>query len=205
MLAPVTTGRHPGHAADLAVRDWSEMLAGYADLLQRRTGRGVAEWNRHIRAAGLPDEPTLRAWLAERGVTGYAQMLLVMETFGYPDFLLAGADELIAGQYVDRPALRPVFDRVLAVSATLADVHVQARKTYVSLVTPRRQFAVVKPTTRTRVDLGLRLDGVEPGGRLEPAKRLANDTINLRVALHTPDDVDDEVVDLVARAHAANR
>jgi len=38
-----------------------------------------------------------------QGVTGDAQALLVWERFGHPDFLTAGADELIAGQYADRP------------------------------------------------------------------------------------------------------
>jgi hypothetical protein len=33
-------------------------------------------------------------------------MVLVMERFGYPDYLLAAADELIDGQYADRPGRR---------------------------------------------------------------------------------------------------
>ena len=63
-------------------------------------------------------------------------MLLVMERFGYPDFLLASADELIDGQYADRPALRPILDEVLLRAAEVGEVDVQARKTYVTLVTP---------------------------------------------------------------------
>jgi hypothetical protein len=39
---------------------------------------------------------------------------------------------------------------------------VPARKTIVSLVSPRRTFAVVRATTKGRVDLGLRLDDAEP-------------------------------------------
>ncbi len=180
------------------------MLEWSADLLRRRTGAGVQEWNTRVAATGIDNEPDLRRWLAERDVTGYGQMLLVMERFGYPDFLTADADDLVDGQYADRPALRPVLDRVLALAPALGQVTVQARKTYVGLQTPRRQFAVVKATTRTRVDLGVRLDGVGPGGRLEPAGRLANETINLRVALHRADDVDDEVTEILARAYAAN-
>jgi hypothetical protein len=131
-------------------------------------------------------------------------MLLVMERFGYPDFLLATADELIDGQYADRPYLRPVLDRILAVAAGLGDVHVQARKTYVSLVGARRTFVVVRPATRRRVDLGLRLAQAPPGGRLEPAGGLGNDDIRLRIGLARPDDVDDEVVDWLRRAYDEN-
>ena len=43
-----------------------------------------------------------------------------MERFGYPDFLLATADELIEKQYADRPQLRPVYDAIIAAGARVA-------------------------------------------------------------------------------------
>ena len=46
---------------------------------------------------------------------------------------------------------------MLAALPALGPVTVQARRTLISLSTPRRVFAVVQPTTRSRVDLGLRL------------------------------------------------
>jgi hypothetical protein len=81
---------------------------------------------------------------------------------------------------------------------------VQARKTYVSLVGPRRTFAVLQASTKDRVDLGLRLEGREPGGRLLPARSLGNGSSTVRVALTRVEDVDDEVVDLLAEAYTAN-
>ena len=69
----------------------------------------------------------------------------------------AEAGGLIAGQYADRPGLRAILDTLLAAAARPGPVTVQARKTFVSLVTPRRTFAVVQATTKRRVDLGLRL------------------------------------------------
>jgi hypothetical protein len=110
-----------------------------------------------------------------------------------PDFLLAEAGELIDGQYRDRPGLRPVLDAVLAALPALGPVTVQARKTLVSLVTPRRTFAVIQATTRTRLDLGLRLEDQQPGGRLLAARGLGAATA--RIALTAPQDVDDEVLD----------
>ncbi len=134
-------------------------------------------------------------------MTGYAQALLVWERLGYPDFLTAGADELISGQYADRPRLRPVLDAVLAAAPALGPVTVQARKTCVSLVSPRRTFAVVQPTTKSRVDLGLRLDDAEPAGRLQAAKNVGNGSINMRIALSGPGDLDEEVLGWLRRAY----
>jgi Domain of unknown function (DUF5655) len=173
-------------------------------LLLSRTGAGVAAWNQRVAETGLDDEQALRAWLAGQGVTGYAQALLVWERFGSPDFLTADADELIAGQYADRPQLRPVLDAVLAVLPALGPVTVQTRKTIVSLVSPRRTFAVVQATTRNRVDLGLRLENAVPGGRLQAARNMGGGGATVRIALTGPGDVDDQVRDLMRRAYEEN-
>jgi len=74
----------------------------------------------------------------------------------------------------------------------------------VTLFTPRRAFAAVRPTTRSRVDLGLRLDGTGPGGRLLAGGNVGGGGVTVRVALADPDDVDDEVRELMRRAYAEN-
>jgi hypothetical protein len=183
-------------------RDWKGMREMSARLLVERTGEDVEAWNRRIREARPPDKESLRTWLEERSVTGYAQSLLVMERFGYPDFLLASADELIDGQYADRPHLRPILDALLTAAAGVGEVTIQARKGYVSLVSPRRTFARVQPTTRSRVDLGLRLEGRKPEGRLQPCK--IHETMPLQISLATPEEVDAEVVAWMQQAYKEN-
>ena len=114
----------------------------------------------------------------------------------------ADAEKLIAGQYSDRPQLRPVLEAVLAALSALGPVAVQARKTLVSLSTPRRVFAVVQPTTRSRVDLGLRLEDERPGGRLLAARDLGAATV--RIPLTQPAEVDAEVIGWLRRAYQEN-
>jgi hypothetical protein len=170
-----------------------------ARLLKERTGEDVEVWNRRVKKESFNDKKALRAWLTKPGVTGYAQSLLVMERFGYPDFLLASADELVEGQYEDRPQLRSILDAILNAAAGLGEVTIQARKTYVSLVSPRRTFARVQATTKNRVDLGLRLDGQKPGGRLQPSK--IHETMRLQISFATRDEVDSEALDWLQRAY----
>jgi uncharacterized protein DUF5990/uncharacterized protein DUF5655 len=107
--------------------------------------------------------------------------------------------ELIDGQYGDRPALRPILEAVLAALPDIGEVTVQARKTLISLVSPKRVFAVLQAPTRSRVDLGLRLDGQEPEGRLLAAKDLG--MANLRLPLTKPDELDAEALTLLRRAY----
>jgi hypothetical protein len=187
------------------IRSWTEMLVAIDQRLRASTGGDVATWAGRVRETGLGTEPEVRAWLAERDITGYAQMILVMERFGYPDFMTATADQLVDAQYAAKPALRPVYGAVVAAALGVGEVHVQTRKGYVSLVAPRRTFAVVQASTKSRVDLGLRLPGREPGGRLLPAKSIGNGDCTVRFALTSVDEVDDEVVDLLTAAYDANR
>ncbi|HEX6453788.1 MAG TPA: DUF5990 family protein [Trebonia sp.] len=191
-------------------KSWREMRDWCARLLHDRTGRDVPAWNELIAAENRAnpeigaDEAALRKWLSGQGVTGYAQALLVWETFGYPEFLVADAEDLIDKQYADRPHLRPVFDAVIEILPALdGPVTVQARGTIVSLVSPRRTFAVLKPTTKSRVDLGLRLDSVrQPEGRLQRARDLGQATV--RIPLTTPAEVDDEIRDWLKKAYDEN-
>lgn len=185
------------------IRDWQSMKDMSARLLQDHTGLDVTAWNQRIQNQHLQNENELRAWLTEQGVTGYAQSLLVWERFGYPDFLQSSGDELIQRQYADRPHLRPIFEAVLNAALGLGDVTIQARKTYVSLVTARRTFARVQATTRQRVDLGLRLEGQEPSGRLQPSR--IHESTPLQISLTTHDDIDAEVLDWLQKAHDQNR
>jgi hypothetical protein len=184
------------------IRDWQGMRDMSARLLKERTGENVETWNRRIKREKLGDKESLRDWLTKQGVTGYAQTLLVMERFGYPDFFLASADELLDGQYADRPQIRPICDAIIDAAAGLGDVTIQARKTFVALVTPRRTFARVQPTTKSRVDLGLRLEGQKPVGRLKPSK--IHETMQLQISLTAREEVDSEVLGWLQQAYEQN-
>jgi Family of unknown function (DUF5990)/Domain of unknown function (DUF5655) len=122
-----------------------------------------------------------------------------------PGLLSPEAVQLIDGQYADRPHLRPILDAVLAAIPSLGAVTVEARKTLVSLVTPRRTFAIVQATTKNRVDLGLRLEGPgapEPGARLRPAKNLGPATV--RIPLTEPAELDGEALGWLRLAYEQN-
>jgi hypothetical protein len=176
--------------------DWS------ARLLKERTGEDVASWNRRIAEEQLNDEKSLRAWLTEQGVTSYPQSLLVWERFGYPEHLLASAQDLIEKQYADRQQLRPIFEAIIEAAAGLGEIIIQARKTHVSLVTSRRTFARIQPTSKSRVDLALRLEGHKPGGRLQPSK--IHETTRLQISLASVDDIDSEVLAWLQEAYDQN-
>ncbi|WP_246263692.1 DUF5655 domain-containing protein [Parasphingopyxis algicola] len=84
--------------------------------------------------------------------------------------------------------------------ATLgADAELAPKKSYVSL-RRSKQFGLVQPSTKTRLDLGLNLKGVEPVGRLELSGSF-NAMVSHRMRLESVDDVDDEVRDWLRAAY----
>lgn len=183
------------------VRDWTFMRDNAARLLKERTGQDLDHWLARAKAEAPADREGLKAWLEAEGASGYGRDLVLWGVLGYPDFLTASADELVDGQYADRPHLRPVYDAIIVAVASLEGAVVQSRKTYVSLVAPKRTFAIVQ-ASKTRVELGLRLKGREPSGRLERSR--IHENMPVGVKLIRVEEVDDEVLALLREAYEAN-
>ncbi len=182
--------------------DWNRNRDMWIRVLRKQTGEDVDVWNRRIDEHDFASEGDLRAWLTQHGVTGYGRQLLVMERFGYPDFLRTPGSELVDRQYANRPNLRPIHDAVVEVCQSLGTIAIQARKGYTSLLTPRRTFARLQPATKTRLDLGLRLENAAIGDRLVPSR--IHLTMPVQVGLQSMRDVDAQVRNWLKRAYGEN-
>ena len=182
--------------------DWNSNRDMWMRVLQQQTGQSLDYWTERLADEKFAEENALRIWLTEQSISGYAANLLVMETFGYPDWLKASADELIEHQYADRAHLRPIFDAVIAAVSKFGEFTIQTRKSYVSLLTPKRTFARIRASTKNRVDVGLRLRDVQPGGRL--AKCTMQATMQVQIGLTALDEFDVEVKGWLRRAYNEN-
>ena len=184
------------------IRDWSHNREMWAQVLKKQTGKDLNYWKARMKKKRFADVRRLKEWLDGQDITGYAEQLLVMEQFGYPDFLSSSADELIDRQYSDRQHLRPIYKAIVASTQTFGEIVVQARKGYVSLLTPKRTFARIKATTKDRIDLGLRLEGLQPRGRLKPSR--IHETMPVQVCLMELKDLDHQVVKWLRQAYEEN-
>ena len=184
------------------ILDWNSNRDMWIRVLKKQSSKGLGFWNKRVLNENFKDENSLRAWLTEQGVTGYAANLLVMERFGYPDWVSASADELVEGQYSDRPHLRPIYDAIIHAVSEFGEFTIQARKTYVSLLTSRRTFARVRPSTKSRIDVGLRLERLSPGGRLRPCKM--QKTMQVQIDLTSLDELDTDAIKWLRLAYEEN-
>ena len=110
------------------------------------------------------------------------------------------ADDPVAHLFAGgKEGLRTLYDRLAAELMQFGpDVELAPKKANVS-VRRRRQFALIQPSTRTRVDLGLVL-ARPAGGRLE-ASGSFNAMFSHRVKLGGPGEIDAEVIGWLREAY----
>lgn len=171
-----------------------EQLATMIANMPEKTGKSLDEWLSIVARSGEEKHGAIIKRLkTEHGIGHGFANLVAHKALEAKAGGAAGEDDLLAAQYAGaKAALRPIYDALAAKAAALGpDVSLAPKKTYVSL-RRSKQFGLVQPSTRTRVDLGLNLKGAAPAGRLELAGSF-NAMVSHRIRLAAPGDVDAEV------------
>lgn len=161
--------------------------------LEDKTGRSLADWSAIAKGSGQERHGQIVAWLkSEHGLGhGYAN-LIALESRGGLTIEVAADDGVAAVFAGDKAALKPLYDGIESYVKSLGgDVEIAPKKVNVS-VRRSKQFALVQPSTKTRMDLGIQLKGVAPTGRLEPSGSW-NSMVSHRVRLEDASTLDDEV------------
>lgn len=173
------------------------------DNLEARTGKTLEAWVKILKAAKLPDRKTRIAWLRTEHKLGMPTATMIAEELDGASKLDYKPDNSVEQMYSGKKAgLFPLYEQLLAVGKALGpDVTITPTSTTVPL---RRQFvfANIKPTTNTRIDLGLALKDTAATGRLIDTGGLAKgDRITHRIGISTAEEIDDEVRFWLRRAY----
>ena len=184
-----------------------EMAASMIANMPEKTGKSLDAWlkiaNKAMKANGLAKHGEIVKHLkAEHGLThGYAN-LVAHKALASDAGSAASTDDLVEAQYAGPKAhLRPIYDALLkAVGKFGKDVEISPKKAYVS-IRRSKQFAIVQPSTKDRVDVGINLKGREPAGRLEKSGSF-NSMVSHRVRIENPKQVDKELIGWLKDAYA---
>ena len=162
--------------------------------LETNTGKSLATWTMLSTMAGIDKHGALVKWLkTEHGMShGYAN-LVAAEALKKSVSAPSEGNELLEAQYVgDKAVLKPIYDALVDYALSLGkDVDIAPKKSYTAL-RRSKQFALIQPSTKTRVDLGLNLKGVPPSGRLEASGSFSAMCTH-RIRLESVKNVDAEV------------
>jgi hypothetical protein len=183
-----------------------EMAATMIANLKDKTGKTLPQWLKITKKAKLEKHGQIVKLLkTDHGVTHGFANLIAHHTLA--DGQSAGATDdsaLVEAQYKGpKSELKPIYEAVVAAVRKLGnDVEVSPKKTYVSF-RRNKQFALIQPSTKTRVDLGINLKGVAPTDRLE-ASGSFNAMVSHRVRLTQKIDVDAAVRKWLKQAYDAS-
>jgi hypothetical protein len=170
--------------------------------LKEKTGKSLSEWLKVIETSKRTRHGEIMKLLKEgHGVThGYANQI-ALAALRPADAPVPGSDDLVAAQYVGpKAALRPVYDALVALVRTFgSDVEVSPKKAYVSL-RRSKQFAIVQPTTGTRVDVGINLKDQPATDRLENSGNF-NAMVSHRVRVLGAAEIDKELEGWLRKAY----
>lgn len=172
----------------------AEMLQSMIDNLPSKTGKSLSEWLKITKSCGLEKHGQIVKFLkSDHGVTHGFANLIAAKT------LETGEDiDLTEAQYSGPKAnLKPIHDALITYVKTLGDdVEIAPKKTSVSL-RRAKQFALITPATKTRIDLGLALKGEAVSARLENYNAMCSH----RVRLESQDDIDNQLKDWIKLAY----
>jgi Domain of unknown function (DUF5655)/Domain of unknown function (DUF4287) len=185
---------HPGVAM---VQKW------IADL-KPKTGRTLDEWIALARKDGPKDDPSRRAWLKSKHKLGTNSAWWISERVDgkggeedSPEKYLATAVFYVEEQYAGKKsALRPIYDEILSLAKSMGhDVKACPCKTIVPLYR-NHVFAQLKPTTNSRLDLGLcftTYKGKLPARLIDTGGRAKKDRITHRIELTSTSQIDPDL------------
>ncbi|HMQ74474.1 MAG TPA: DUF4287 domain-containing protein [Flavobacteriales bacterium] len=170
--------------------------------LKEKTGRDLDAWVALLDKAGPAKHGERVAFLKEEHGLGHGYANLIALTLSKSAAsTMDDRGALLDAQYAGaKAALRPIHDRIMKAVHTFGkEVDVAPMKTYVSL-RRRKQFAIIQPSTATRVDVGINLKGAAATDRLE-ASGSFNSMVSHRVRLSDADQVDKELIAWLREAY----
>jgi hypothetical protein len=173
--------------------------------IQTRTGKTLDEFYALIRKSGLTRHGEIRDLLRRDLSMGYGDANALAGAFLKSDGRgTAPVGEATSGDIVGmlyggaKADLLPIHEKLMAAIDELGPFEIAAKKGYLSL-RRTKQFATVGPPTKTRVDVGLNMKGIQATERLTGLP--AGGMCQYRVSLTEANEVDEELMAWIRQAY----
>jgi predicted transport protein len=176
-------------------------LQSMIDNLKKNSGKSLEEWIKLVKKTGLEKHGEILKFLkSEHGFThGYAN-LVSMKARSADAGSAESSDQLIDDQYKNKENLKPFYNNLISKIKNFGnDIEIAPKKAYVS-IRRKKQFALIQPSTKTRLDVGINLKGTEPSGNLEAAGSF-NAMCSHRVRIEDDSKINAELINWLKSAY----
>lgn len=167
------------------------------DNMPKKTGKSLNEWKTILKEKSFTKHSEGVNYLKkEHGVThGFANTIVTLSKEENHTPI-----DLVDQQYKGKESLLTIYEKLLLVIKPFGDdITITPKKTTVSIIR-KKQFALIKPATKTRIDLGLKIKDKPTTERLESSGPFGSMCTH-RVQLTDTNQVDEELTDWLKEAY----
>jgi len=168
--------------------------------LLEKTGNSLDYWIEVVNKTNLEKHKAIVDYLkSKHGFThGFANFVALKSRKS--DAGSIDDNVLLANQYKGKDNLKLIYDKLILEMGTFGkDITITPKKDSVSIIR-KKQFALIKPATKSRIDLGLKLKGKPITNRLEGSGPFGTMCTH-RVQLENIKDIDNELVKWLKEAY----
>lgn len=165
--------------------------------MPEKTGKSLEEWKSILKSkAFVKHSEGVNFLKKEHGVThSFANTIVTLSKEDHN-----ASQDLVTTQYKGKEALFPIYEKLLAIVKDFGDdVTVTPKKTSVSVIR-KQQFVLIKPATKTRIDLGLKLKDKPIKDRLGNSGSFGTMCTH-RVQITSVNEVDNELISWMQEAY----
>jgi hypothetical protein len=179
-------------------------IQAHLDLIQANTGKSPDDFRAEAAERGLTTYRDLKDWLQTAYGLGHGHANLVAHMIVTAGQSEPSTDERVAARFAGNKAhWRAAYEAIIDQVGRLGDdFRVMPTTTYISLTRAGKKLAIIDPATIGRLDVGLKLKGVAPTGRLTAAGSW-NNTVTHRVRVGSIEEIDDELLAWLRQAYDA--
>lgn len=134
------------------------------DNMPEKTGKSLTEWKKILKSKSFEKHSQgLNFLKSEYNVShGFANTIVSLSKEDN-----SSSEDLVEQQYQGKEDLFPIYEELINYIETLgSDISINPKKGSVSCIR-KRQFVLIKPATKTRIDLGFKLKDKPTTTRLE--------------------------------------
>lgn len=171
------------------------------DNMPEKTGKSLDEWKAILKERAFAKHSEGVKYLkSEHNVThGFANTIVTLSKEEN-----TSEKDLVETQYKGKENLLPIYNELISFIEKLgSDITITPKKGSVSIIR-KRQFVLIKPATKTRIDLGFKLKDKPITERLENSGPFGTMCTH-RVKLSNRNEIDNELKEWIKEAYKKSR
>jgi predicted transport protein len=176
--------------------------------IQKKTGKTIDEIRLLISESGFQKHAEIRQMFIDRFGLGFGDATMLVHFAQQSDgqsaaeAAQASPQQILEGIYTGtKTSLRPLHEAVMNEISKLGEFSIAPKKTYLSL-RRKRQFAMIGPGSKNRLEIGLNMKGIPPSERL--LEQPAGGMCQYKIFLSSENEIDEELIGFIKTAYNAS-